>query len=151
MSKIVNTRMMILIPIFSTFTFVYKKMIIPIGIPIILPSVNLLTIFISTTLLIVAINEIEITKDNVRLILIASNGANKSNRNGVANMEKPYPVLVCNVEATKIIIINKISSIIHLYSLYKQFGKVYGSIIACLISELICASRNGCESKIDIT
>lgn len=50
---------------------------------------------------------IEITSDKIKLIWIASRGSNSSNKNGVAIIEKPKPVLVCRIEATRIIIENK--------------------------------------------
>lgn len=82
-----------------------KKITIPSGIPNKLPSVNLLKSWKSTSLLIFHIKAKEIIKDKIILIWIASCGRNKYNKKGVAIMEKPKPVLVCRIDATKIITI----------------------------------------------
>ena len=43
------------------------------------------------------------TRDKIKLIWIASLGSNSMSKKGVAMIEKPNPVLVCKIEATKII------------------------------------------------
>ncbi|GEL78457.1 hypothetical protein TMU01_26920 [Tenuibacillus multivorans] len=53
--------------------------------------------------LIFKMSDIEITKDKIMFICMASCGRNNINKNGVAMIEKPKPVLVCKTDATNII------------------------------------------------
>jgi len=83
--------------------FMEIKIVIPKGTPTILPIINLFTIKKSISFLIFHINEIEIIKDKIIFICIASCGRNNSSKKGVAIIENPKPVLVCRTEATNII------------------------------------------------
>lgn len=71
-----------------------KKMLIPIGRPTALPMTKRFTIPKSISFLIFTIRAAEMTRDNNKLIWMASNGLKNKRRNGVAKMEKPKPVLV---------------------------------------------------------
>ncbi len=79
------------------------KMKMPKGTPTILPKINLFSRTKSTSILIFQMSEMEIIKDKIMFICIASCGRNNISKKGVAIMEKPKPVLVCKIEATNII------------------------------------------------
>jgi hypothetical protein len=108
-SKTVSTMMIRLINTFKRLISIRVKTIIPRGKPGMLPTTNLFTRGKSMSLLIFTISASEITRDKIKLICIASLGGNKSNKNGVAIIENPKPVLVCNIDANKMITINKIN------------------------------------------
>lgn len=78
-------------------------MIIPKGTPRTLPMENLLNSLKSTSLFICQISEIEMTSERIILIWIASCDWKIKSKNGVAIIEKPNPVLVCKIDATKMI------------------------------------------------
>ena len=99
----VNTKSSILTPILKAVMFMEIKIIIPKGTPAILPIINLFVIEKSMSFLIFHINEIEIIKDKIIFICMASCGINNISKKGVAIMENPKPVLVCRTEATNII------------------------------------------------
>lgn len=79
------------------------KIKIPKGTPTILPKVNLFSMTKSMSDLIFQMSDKEIIKDKIMLICMASCGKNNISKKGVAIIEKPKPVLVCRIEATKII------------------------------------------------
>lgn len=99
----VNARSSTLTPILKAVIFMVIKIKIPNGTPTILPLINLFRTVKSISVRIFHINEIEISKDKMILIWMASCGRNSMSKKGVAMMENPKPVLVCRIEATKII------------------------------------------------
>lgn len=78
-------------------------MIKPNGSPTILPNVILFNRTRSISLRIFQTNSEEMINDIIIFICIASCGRNSISKNGVAIIEKPKPVLACNIEATNII------------------------------------------------
>lgn len=89
--------------ILKVLIFIERKINIPNGTPIILPIESLFSSVTSISAFIFQINDIEITKERIIFICMASCGENNKSRKGVAIMENPKPVLVCKIEATKII------------------------------------------------
>lgn len=98
----VNIKRRILIPNLKASMLMEIKIKIPKGTPTILPKVNLFSSIKSMSCLILWINDIEITKDKIIFICMASCGKNNINKKGIAIIEKPKPVLVCKTEATNI-------------------------------------------------
>lgn len=101
-SNKVTIKRRILIPSLKASISIDINIKIPKGTPAILPKVNLFSRVISMSFFILQMNETEIIIDNIMLICIASCGRNNINKKGVAKIEKPNPVLVCKMEAIKI-------------------------------------------------
>jgi len=106
-NKTVKTRINILTPNFNHVISIIKNTLIPMGNPSKLPVINRLRMPISTSFLIFKISAQEIMSDKIKFIWIASRASNIRSKKGVAIIEKPKPVLVCRIDASKIITINK--------------------------------------------
>lgn len=99
-SNNVNIKSSMLTPNFKALMLIETKIRTPNGTPTILPNINLFNNIKSMSFRIFKINDIEITKDKVIFICMASCGWNNISKKGVAIMEKPKPVLDCSIEAT---------------------------------------------------
>ena len=106
-SNNVNSKSRMLTANLKVFMLTEMKIKMPKGTPTILPKINLFSRTKSTSILIFQMSEMEIIKDKIMFICIASCGRNNISKKGVAIMEKPKPVLACRIEATNIIHMKK--------------------------------------------
>ncbi len=118
-SNNVNIKSRMLTPNFKALMLIETKIKTPNGTPTILPNINLFNSIKSMSFRIFKINDIEITKDKIIFICMASCGWNNISKKGVAIMEKPKPVLDCSIEATNTMHM-KISAVPKVNPLFNQ-------------------------------
>jgi len=86
----------------NVVTSTKAKSILPKGAPTTLPIITFLSNATSISCLTFHMRENEITRDSIIFICIASCGVKSNSKKGVAITEKPKPVLVCKIEAARI-------------------------------------------------